>query len=358
MEQAAVQATTTLRQEMEQALDAERSRAREELASHRDRSVVDLETERVKVHTLTAALEEARAELAKEREAARAAAQAIRPLVTETPVAVSKAAAPEAQAAIVERLATSVRSIASARSLSDTLSALLSAAASVAPRVALFIVNGRELQGWRAAGFGDNSPASLRVSVGDNELLATATRTGVAVSTETAAPPTFAGLAKDRAALAVPVVVGGQSVAVLYADEGGAGSEASASWPEAIQILGVHASACLAFITAVRTTQAIRATSTGSARDRVATPTTEEDTSARRYARLLVAEIKLYNETAVRIGREKRDLLTRLRSEIDRARRLYDERVSPSVAARGTYFQEELVHTLADGDATLLGGKE
>jgi hypothetical protein len=146
---------------------------------------------------------------------------------------------------------------------------------------------------------------------------------------------------------------------VLYADEGalpGQESGALTSWPEAIQILGVHASACLAFITAVRTTQAIRATATGSARDRVATPTTEEDTSARRYARLLVAEIKLYNETAVRIGREKRDLLSRLRPEIERARRLYDERVSPSVAARGSYFQDELVHTLADGDAALLGG--
>ena len=39
-------------------------------------------------------------------------------------------------------------------------------------------------------------------------------------------------------------------------------------------------------------------------------PRTEEDSSARRYARLLVSEIKLYNEAAVRTGREKRDLLT------------------------------------------------
>jgi hypothetical protein len=123
-----------------------------------------------------------------------------------------------------------------------------------------------------------------------------------------------------------------------------------------MQILGVHASACLAFITALRTTQAIRATATGASRDRAAMPATEEDSSARRYARLLISEIKLYNEAAVRVGREKRDLLTRLRPEIERARRLYDERVSPSVAARGAYFHEELVHTLADGDAALLGG--
>ena len=51
-----------------------------------------------------------------------------------------------------------------------------------------------------------------------------------------------------------------------------------------------------------------------------------EDDGARRYARLLVSEIKLYNESAVRTGRERRDLLVRLRPEIDRARRLYEER--------------------------------
>ena len=85
-------------------------------------------------------------------------------------------------------------------------------------------------------------------------------------------------------------------------------------------------------------------------------PATEDDSSARRYARLLVSEIKLYNEAAVRAGREKRDLLTRLQPEIERARRLYEERVSPAVGERSTYFQQELVHTLADGDAALLGG--
>jgi len=76
---------------------------------------------------------------------------------------------------------------------------------------------------------------------------------------------------------------------------------------------------------------------------------------ARRYARLLVSEIKLYNESAVRTGRERRDLLERLKPEIERARRLYDERVAPSIHSRDVYFQQELVQTLADGDQSLLG---
>ena len=81
----------------------------------------------------------------------------------------------------------------------------------------------------------------------------------------------------------------------------------------------------------------------------------EDDGSARRYARLLVSEIKLYNEAAVRTGRERRDLLERLRPEIDRARRLYEERVPVSIGHRAVLFQQELVHTLAEGDPDLLG---
>ena len=149
------------------------------------------------------------------------------------------------------------------------------------------------------------------------------------------------------------MTVGGQSVAVLYADAGVNGEvEVPASWPEGMQILAAHASACLSHITALRTTQAMRASSVASGRP---APSAEEDSSARRYARLLVSEIKLYNESAVRLGREKRDLLNRLGPEIERARRLYEERVSPAIAARASYFQEELVHTLADGDRELLG---
>ena len=79
----------------------------------------------------------------------------------------------------------------------------------------------------------------------------------------------------------------------------------------------------------------------------------DEAQSARRYAKLLVSEIKLYNEGAVRVGRERRDLASRLRDEISRARHLYDERIGSSLADRDRYFQQELVQTLADGDQSL-----
>ena len=77
---------------------------------------------------------------------------------------------------------------------------------------------------------------------------------------------------------------------------------------------------------------------------------------ARRFARLLVSEIKLYNEQKVMEGRSQNDLYVRLRDYIDRSREMYDKRVKPEVANRYDYFHQELVNTLAEGDASKMGG--
>ncbi|HUS12877.1 MAG TPA: hypothetical protein VMZ30_20575 [Pyrinomonadaceae bacterium] len=76
---------------------------------------------------------------------------------------------------------------------------------------------------------------------------------------------------------------------------------------------------------------------------------------ARRFARLLVSEIKLYNEQKVAEGRSQSDLYQRLREYIDRSREMYDKRVKPEVAQRYDYFHNELVATLAEGDEAKLG---
>jgi len=76
---------------------------------------------------------------------------------------------------------------------------------------------------------------------------------------------------------------------------------------------------------------------------------------ARRFARLLISEIKLYNEQKVTEGRIEHDLYDRLREYIDRSREMYDKRVKAEVAARYDYFHGELVNTLAEGDESKLG---
>jgi hypothetical protein len=76
---------------------------------------------------------------------------------------------------------------------------------------------------------------------------------------------------------------------------------------------------------------------------------------ARRFARLLVSEIKLYNEQKVREGRDAGDLYDRLQDDIDRSRQMYDKRVRPEVSSRYDYFHNELVNMLAEGDPSKLG---
>jgi hypothetical protein len=76
---------------------------------------------------------------------------------------------------------------------------------------------------------------------------------------------------------------------------------------------------------------------------------------ARRFARLLVSEIKLYNEHKVAEGRRGGDLYDRLKEDIDRSRQMYEKRVTPSVATKFDYFYDELVSTLAEGDPSKLG---
>ena len=86
--------------------------------------------------------------------------------------------------------------------------------------------------------------------------------------------------------------------------------------------------------------------------------TPDEETrheEARRFARLLVSEIKLYNEEEVDQGRASRNLYQRLKEDIDRSREMYEKRISPDIRTAQDYFHEELVRILADGDAGALG---
>lgn len=76
---------------------------------------------------------------------------------------------------------------------------------------------------------------------------------------------------------------------------------------------------------------------------------------ARRFSRLLVSEIKLYNEQQVLLGRRSRDIFERLRDDILRSWKVFLERVPNTVQERARYFYQDLVNILADGDSGSLG---
>jgi hypothetical protein len=76
---------------------------------------------------------------------------------------------------------------------------------------------------------------------------------------------------------------------------------------------------------------------------------------ARRLARLLVTEIKLYNEEQVEEGRRIGDVYSRLREDIDRSRQIFDDRIDAAVRDEKDYFREALIRILAGGDPSILG---
>jgi hypothetical protein len=205
----------------------------------------------------------------------------------------------------LDGLLAAIRGMDAAGSLTAILDALLASAAAHARGVSIVLRRGGHSETWGTMGQNDNG------SSGDGDTI--------------------------RESL----TIGSEAVGELCAEEGS---------PAALAILARHASRCLESMTAFRTARAL-ARQAAAPRDE---SLGDEDASARRYAKLLVSEIKLYHENDVVAGRRDRDLGTRLGGEIARARVLYDQRVPPHVRQRADYFREELVRTLADGDSTLL----
>lgn len=76
---------------------------------------------------------------------------------------------------------------------------------------------------------------------------------------------------------------------------------------------------------------------------------------AQRFARLLIDEIKLYNQAKVSEGRKNRDLYDRLKEAIEKSRATYQKRYGNTVAASSNYFQHELVRSLAEDDISIMG---
>jgi hypothetical protein len=272
----------------------------------------------------------------------------------------------------------------------DILTALLDAAAAFYPRAALFIVKDGAFSGWAGLGFlGEGGFVSeaiprLALPASEDHLLARAARGRAAQISGPEGPggrlaAALGGL-RPAEACAAPVLVRGRPAAVLYGDCG--------SGPRTGHALALEIAARIAGLAMERLAQARRARGPAddagpAPRAAGATPPEEAEVralladldgqprrapgedgmpdeerrrhaDARRFARLLVSELLLYNEAAVIQGRRNRDLEARLGTEIERSRQAYQARFPDRGGARD-YFREELVRLLADGNPALLG---
>ena len=261
---------------------------------------------------------------------------------------------PGRDTALAERLADAIRTLDRARSLGEILDTLTSCAARDVNRAGVLLVRDGKVRGWRFIGFDASlaQASSIEFPFRDAGLVADAivTRTPASGS----GGPAFATLPPGHDALAVPLTISGEVVAALYADQGTNGHEPSIPHL-ALEAMTRHASRCLESMTAFKIARALSASRAATTAELPPDEmNADEDASARRYARLLVSEIKLYHEPSVTAGRRDRDLAARLGGEIARARTFYDQRVPAHVRQHADYFHDELVRTLANGDATLL----
>ena len=307
-------------------VQAERERAAADAQVERDQAFADARAERDQaVAEAHADRDQAVAEAYTERDRAIADAKtdrdrAVAAALEQQPVAAAPAAAqPPTDHAAPAQLIDAIRAIDSAHTLSGILDVLVQSAASETNRAAVLLVRDGGYTGWRSIGF--DPPFERGRSV---EL-----------------PEGAAGM---------PVAIGGQAVAVLYTE-----TEAPDSSPNAaLEVLVRHAARCLESVTAFKAARAALVNGGTHAPGGADEASADEDAAARRYARLLVSEIKLYHESDVMAGRRERDLATRLGGEIARARVLYEQRVPAPIRQHADYFQDELVRTLANGDPALL----
>ena len=253
-------------------------------------------------------------------------------------------------------------------SQAEILRHLLEGEARFAGRVALFVVKGGTITGWQGIGFEDNEGIK-NLSVNANSGLA-----GKAIQARNPAggkaqefDKGFIGSmkapAEDRC-LVLPLVVKDKVAAVIYADGGTApgGMLDESGLHELTRFAGVWLE-----LTAMRKVggaaedapQAVASAMAASApASAPAAPASDEDElhkKARRFAKLLVEEIKLYNQPRVEEGRQHKDLYERLKVDIEKSRSTYDKRYAESAVASSDYFTQELIRILADNDVSLMG---
>lgn len=285
-----------------------------------------------------------------------------------------------------------VNSVQDASSQADILSALLEGATKFARRSALFVIRSGTGVGWRARGLG-NDEAVKNINVDVSRGLAARAMQDRLPTAAAAAEfdghfvSTFGAPQEGTNALLLPLVVRDKVAALLYADAGPAPAgrlDASALeclvrttglWLEVLAARKAGTPAAVpevpappvekpaaAFVPEPPTPPPPKAAPPPPPEPVAAAPVVlspeEEEVhkKARRFAKLLVDEIRLYNKSKVEEGRRRKDLYKRLKDDIDKSRATYDKRYGQTAAATGDYFTQELIRLLADGDPALLGG--
>ncbi len=293
-------------------------------------------------------------------------------------------------AAPTDLLNAAVASVQDATTQTDILKALLNGATNFSQRAGLLVVRGTTATGWQGRGFDDNE--AFRHFTTDctrglcERVLHDRAPSAAAADEFDPAFVTRFGHPSDGNVVLLPLVIKEKVAAMVYADggdKGAAGLNESALellvrctglWLEVLSFRKVapadHHSAhemppapapaagkiemTAAAAAAPAPAGAIPAPPPVAPAPAASNGEDEVRNKARRFAKLLVEEIKLYNQAKVNEGRATRDLYDRLKDDIDKSRATYEKRYGHTVSDVD-YFTLELVRILGDNDRSIFG---
>jgi hypothetical protein len=280
----------------------------------------------------------------------------------------------------------------------EILRALLDNTFLYSGRAALFVIKGGSATGWQGTSFSNNEALkdfSLDISSGlaARVMQSRSAETGTASEIDRHFIATFGAPEDDRVVL-LPLLLKDKVSALVFADAGRAGGTLD---PAALEVLVRATSAWLEVaslrkqahkegIAEAETTHSASPVSDPfAAHAPLHTPKAQQGTEAapaaamsaaaawggptstpagedgeihrkaQRFARLLMDEIKLYNQAKVSEGRKHKDLYDRLKEDIEKSRSTYQKRYGNTAAGAADYFNQELIRSLAEDDVSLLG---
>ncbi len=317
---------------------------------------------------------------------------------------------PPAAAANSGALVQAVAKIHAGTTQKEILRALLDAGGDYCARIALFVVKSGAASGWQSRGFGDDDPVKdFPLDLGGGPAAHSYHNRVVSPGNIAEMGAQFGqqfGAPANEQVLLLPLLLKDKVAAMVYADGGEDGAldsdslellvMATSAWLEVASLrkqaskeessmpraemttsapvqsvssfsdpFAAHAPKHVASIPepepaaeVVEVASAHAAAAPAAATDPLAALSPEDaDThrKAQRFARLLVDEIKLYNQAKVAEGRRHKDLYDRLKEDIEKSRGTYSKRYGNTAAASADYFSAELLRSLAEDDASIMG---
>ena len=350
-----------------------------------------------------------------ERQLPKLRAELVQSVMAELPALSSAPAASDGGAASSSNLVQAVVGIHAGNTQKEILKALLDAGSAYGARVALFVVKAGSATGWQGRGFGNDEAIKdfpLEMSGPVAHALQNRIVTPGNIAEMGGRFVDRFGEPENEQLLVLPLVLKDKVAALLYAD-GGAGGVldanslellvmATSSWLEVTSLrkqaaqkevdapppmerpAAAPAHTVSSFSdpfashtpkhtaapvpepepvaevveVAAHAATASVAAAPAAAADPFASMSSEDAEThrkAQRFARLLVDEIKLYNQAKVAEGRRHKDLYDRLKEDIEKSRATYQKRYGATAAANSDYFQKEVVRSLAEEDLSVMG---